>query len=106
MRFESIIKPPESNIIKSGRIILRPSEQIGKRSCDERMIVVLRGIATISLPSSSHIVNPGETFFIPQDVQHNIVNNSDHNLEYVYIVGLKKSVPYYQESSQDQSKQE
>ncbi len=103
MRFESIIRPPESKIIKSGRVILKPGEEIGKHTTTNReeIIVVLRGVASIIISNSPHIVNSGETFFVPINTLHNVINNSDHNLEYIYIVGLinNPATPDNQESS-------
>ena len=92
MRYEPVIRPPESSLIKAGRVILKPNEEIGKHKTDykEELIIVLRGIATIVISDKECIVNTHETFFIPINVVHNVLNKHDHNLEYVYVCSLNK----------------
>ncbi|MFH1592223.1 MAG: cupin domain-containing protein [Candidatus Woesearchaeota archaeon] len=90
MKTESIINPPESKVLKSGRVVLLPGESVGKHITEkkEELIIVLRGTATLSENGKSIRLKTGETHYIKEDVPHNILNKSNQKLEYIYIVGL------------------
>lgn len=90
METQSLLKPPESRVLKSGRVKLAPGEEIGEHVTDKReeLVVVLRGTATVEKEGEEIELKQGETHFIKEGVKHNIRNNSDQELEYVYIVSL------------------
>jgi quercetin dioxygenase-like cupin family protein len=90
MKSESVIKPPLSKALKSGRVILAPGEEIGEHVTQNReeLIVILRGRATIEIIDDPIEVHQGQTHFIPEGIKHNVSNKSDEVLEYLYIVSL------------------
>ena len=90
MKTESIINPPKSKVLKSGRVILLPGESVGKHTTKKReeLIIVLNGIATIVKNKERFHLKAGEINYIKENVPHNIINNSNQKLEYIYIVGL------------------
>lgn len=112
MRYESLIKPPASEILKSGRVFLAPGESVGEHVTLQReeMIIVLRGSAVITESLAPSVMNEqidlkeiesvgavylrriticaGEAHFISQGILHDVKNESDGELEYVYVVGL------------------
>ena len=91
MKTKSLLKPPKSNILKSGRVILSSGEEIGVHSTDEKeeIIIVLRGVATLQKEEKEIKLTAGETHYIKKNTIHNVLNNSKEDLEYIYVVGLK-----------------
>jgi len=93
MKTESLIKPPKSKVLKSGRVTLLPGEEIGEHKTDKReeLIIVLKGTATLikgKKPEETIVLTAGKTYYIKEDVLHNVKNASDEELEYVYVVSL------------------
>ncbi|MCK4550549.1 MAG: cupin domain-containing protein [Candidatus Aenigmarchaeota archaeon] len=90
MKTESLLKPPESKVLKSGRVILSKGEEIGEHVTDRReeIIVVLRGTATMMEESRESQLAVGQTHYIKEGVAHNVRNDSDDELEYIYVVSL------------------
>jgi quercetin dioxygenase-like cupin family protein len=90
MDTESIIKPSETKVLKSGRVKLASGEEIGEHitSKREEILIVLKGTATVINEGKKLELKEGETHYIKEDVKHNIKNNSEKELEYIYVVGL------------------
>lgn len=85
-----IIKPPESKFLKAGRVTLSLGEEIGEHKTDKReeLILVLKGKATLIKESKQIHLKAGETHYIKPETVHNVVNNSNMELEYIYVVSL------------------
>jgi len=90
MNYESIIKPPSSQKLKSGRVRLSPGEDVGEHVTDKReeILVVLKGTATLMKGNETKKLKEGETHYIKENIKHNVKNNTDSDLEYVYVVSL------------------
>jgi quercetin dioxygenase-like cupin family protein len=90
MKYDSVIKPPKSRALKSGRVILEPGEEIGEHVTEarEELIVVLKGRATLIKERETIEIEQGNTHFINEGIKHNVKNNSDQVLEYIYVVSL------------------
>ena len=90
MESQTILRPPESKALKSGRVILAPGEEIGEHITENReeLIVVLRGSAIIENENDPVELTAGQTHFISEGVRHNVKNQSKEELEYLYIVSL------------------
>ncbi len=90
MEYRKIIKPPQSKVLKSGRVILKPGEDVGEHVTEkkEELIIVLNGTATILKNEKETIVKENETFFIEEGMIHNIFNRTKSDLEYIYVVSL------------------
>jgi mannose-1-phosphate guanylyltransferase len=90
MTAETWLKPPQSSLLKSGRVILQPGEEVGRHvtTKKEEVIIVLRGSATVHAGEETITLHPGATHFIPEGVNHNVVNTGKDVLEYLYVVGL------------------
>jgi len=86
----SLVRPPESRMLKSGRVILAPREEVGEHVTDKReeIVVVLKGTGILVKEGEETALKAGEAHFIAQEIRHNIRNSSDEMLEYVYVVGL------------------
>ena len=92
MKSYSLLKPPKSKILKSSKIILSPGENVGEHITHnkEEIIIVLKGEAILRKNNENIKLESGETCYIGENTVHNVLNNSDKELEYVYVVGLKK----------------
>ena len=90
MKTGSLVKPPESRTLKSGRVILSPGEEVGRHmtSRREEILIVLRGTATLIQGNSTITLKEKETHYIPPEKEHNVINDSDEELEYIYAVSL------------------
>lgn len=111
MRYESLIKPPVSSVLKSGRVVLAPSESVGEHVTVQReeLIIVLKGkakitesIAPLQIESGAEngifevvgiypreiFLEAGGVHFIKEGILHDVINVGEGDLEYVYVVGL------------------
>jgi mannose-1-phosphate guanylyltransferase/mannose-6-phosphate isomerase len=88
MKYSKIIEPPETNKIKSGRMILNPEESVGRHNTDkkEEVIIVLKGTATVFLDDKVIDVGSGELLYIPKNTEHDVKNKGSEPLEYIYVV--------------------
>ena len=89
MKSKSLIKQPTSKVLRAGRVILAPREDVGEHStknCEE-MIIVIHGTATLILEGLTAQVKQGDTYFINAGVKHNIRNKTTDIVEYVYVMG-------------------
>jgi len=90
MEYKSIIKPPRSNRLKSGRVKLKHKEEVGWHITEkkEELIIVIKGEAIILFDKKRIKVSAGETFYIKPETKHNVKNISKKELEYIYVVSL------------------
>ena len=55
----------------------------------EEIIIVLKGCATLQKKDLKDIILCAEqTHYIPSEVEHNVKNNTEKELEYIYVVSL------------------
>ncbi len=86
----SIIKPPKSEKIKAGLVVLQPGEEVGKHRTEncEEIIVVIEGTAVALVNDQETTISQHETHYVPKNIPHNIFNRTDKILKYYYIVSL------------------
>ena len=76
--------------LRSGLVILQPGEEVGlhvTNNCEE-VIIVLEGQATIYLKDQKQKVETNQLIYIPCDESHNVKNETDKILRYIYLVSL------------------
>jgi mannose-6-phosphate isomerase-like protein (cupin superfamily) len=84
-----ILKPPNSVVMRSGYVVLKPSEEVGIHTTGEHeeVLVILDGIGEIE---AEGIVRQRITkdciVYIPPHTQHNVFNVGKQPLCYIYIV--------------------
>jgi mannose-6-phosphate isomerase-like protein (cupin superfamily) len=85
-----LVRPPQSRLLKGGRVTLSPGEEVGEHVTENReeIIVVLRGTASLLKGDEIIELNEGEAHFIEEGTRHNVRNSSDRELEYIYAVTL------------------
>lgn len=76
--------------MKSGRVTLEPGEEVGEHTTDHReeVVVVLKGSGVLLKGKEKVQLREGEVYFIGEDVLHNIKNESNAVLHYIYVVAL------------------
>lgn len=85
---KQLLAPPESVKLKSGCIVLKPGEAVGAHTTDarEEVLVILEGTATVDCAGETTSINaPGFAYIAPQQM-HNVTNNAETDLKYVYVV--------------------
>jgi mannose-6-phosphate isomerase-like protein (cupin superfamily) len=90
MKTESLLRPPNSKFLKSGKVILKKGEEIGEHLTEKReeLIIVLKGIATLIKGDKKFELKEKQVHYIKEGIKHNVLNNSDEELEYIYVVSL------------------
>ena len=84
-----LIKPPESQKIKSGLVVLQKGEEIGEHITKnkEEVIVILQGRALVEIEGKpAQTVEANNFVFIPENKKHNLKNESPEILKYAYVV--------------------
>jgi len=84
----SLIKPPLSQKIKSGLIVLNQGEEIGEHRTENReeIVIIFEGKAIVNIESKKKTVFQNHLIYIPQNKKHNIRNESQEVLKYIYVV--------------------
>ncbi|MGV8085950.1 MAG: cupin domain-containing protein [Candidatus Bilamarchaeum sp.] len=77
--------------IKGGCVKLMPKEKMHRHSTEngEEIIIVLEGSAKIIIGELERMVRVQEAIFIPTQTQHEVINETESPLRYVYVVGGK-----------------
>ncbi len=81
--------PPDSINMRSGLVVLKPGESIGKHttSNNEELIVVLQGEGTAHINGKDPFsFNTSTAMYIPPETEHDITNTGKQALRYVYVV--------------------
>jgi quercetin dioxygenase-like cupin family protein len=93
-RFQRLLPGiPSTAGMKSGYVNLKPGESVGEHKTEgkEEAITILDGKADVFVEGKL-LFTAGERslVYIPPDTNHDIMNNSDKLLRYVYVVA-----PFY-----------
>jgi len=81
--------PPETVTMRSGLVVLLPSESVGKHSTGayEEMVVVLEGEGEMLLGDGSALgLKPHVVAYCPPGTEHDVRNTNDKPLRYLYVV--------------------
>ncbi|MCK9594544.1 MAG: cupin domain-containing protein [Candidatus Omnitrophica bacterium] len=89
-RFQRLLAgAPFTAGIKSGAVILAPGESVGEHKTESReeAIVILEGRADVHIQGKSAFTAEAQSLvYIPPETNHDIKNNGDKKLRYVYVV--------------------
>ncbi|MFZ3071187.1 MAG: cupin domain-containing protein [Anaerolineaceae bacterium] len=81
--------PPESILMRSGAVELRPGETVGKHSteCNEEFLVMLEGEGVFILGGNAQLeITEGQVVYCPPNTEHDVKNVGATPLKYIYIV--------------------
>lgn len=80
--------------IKSGHVILKPGENIGKHATEDReeVVVVLKGRGEVKIGDQGTLkIRRNTVLYVPPQTIHDIKNTSSEILEYVFITSPTNS---------------
>ncbi len=81
--------PPQTIEMKSGRVMLKPGESVGRHSTEtkEEAIIVLEGKGEVSCAGKGPIIVGKNSFvYIPPQTEHDVKNTGEGPLKYVFVV--------------------
>lgn len=84
-----ILGENQTRTMRSGLVTLKPGENVGEHSTKsyEEMLVILNGKGEAEIVGNERIkIEKGQIVYIPPNTAHNVFNNSDIFLQYIYIV--------------------
>lgn len=84
-----ILGESQTRTMRSGLVTLKPGENVGEHSTKdyEEMLVILNGKGEAEVNNKEKFnIEKGQIVYIPPNTVHNVFNNSDSNLQYIYIV--------------------
>ena len=85
-----IIGPPHSRVLKSGHVVLNPGEEVGEHVTEKReeLILIIDGTASITEEGKKFVLCKGEAAYINEGKRHNVINETEKPLRYVYTVAM------------------
>jgi len=81
--------PPESVTMRSGYVVLLPSQSVGRHSTEsfEEMVVVLEGEGEMLFGDGSVMgLKPHVAVYCPPETEHDVRNTGGSPLRYIYMV--------------------
>ncbi|HBG28496.1 MAG: hypothetical protein A2Y10_14965 [Planctomycetes bacterium GWF2_41_51] len=86
--YQSLLKEPKSYGLHAGRVYLKPGADCGKHNTgqQEEMLIFLSGNGQAIIEEKTLPVGAGKIAYIPPNTKHNIVNNSNEPLSYIFCV--------------------
>ena len=83
-----VLSPSEAKRLKSGFVILKPGENIGEHKTlkKEELLIILEGKAAVIYDGQENQVKQGQVAFIPENIEHDVRNDTDKILKYLYVV--------------------
>ena len=85
-----LVTPGDAERMRSRVVVLGPGEETGEHetSMREELLIPLEGTATLVGPDGVHQVMPGQALFIPRGMKHNVRNQTNSSIRYIYILAL------------------
>lgn len=86
--YQSLLKYPKTHNLHAGRVYLKPGTDCGEHSTgeNEEMLVFLSGKGQAIIGNKTFDVGKGKITYIPPQTIHNIKNNSNEPLVYIFCV--------------------
>jgi mannose-6-phosphate isomerase-like protein (cupin superfamily) len=72
----------------SGFVLLHKGEEVGEHVTEgrEEVIYVIEGEALVDMEGEKEYVEAGSLIYVPPQKKHNIKNENDEDLKYMYVV--------------------
>ena len=80
--------PPQTAGMHSGRVVLLPGKSMSRHSTrsNEEFLIFQKGSARVLVGDDTLIVNAGETLYIPPQTYHELHNDNQEEVRYIYVV--------------------
>ena len=85
----SIIKPPATNRLRSGLVVLKEGQSVGLHNTGsyEELLIILEGEGDFLITGQNPIhIEKGVSLYCPPYNEHNVMNTGKGILKYVYVV--------------------
>lgn len=78
--------------VKAGHVLLKPSENIGEHSTNDReeVIIFLKGNGEVVIENDILKIESNSVLYIPPQTKHDIKNIGRDDLDYIYVTSLVK----------------
>lgn len=88
----SWLKPPVSTGMKSGYVILHRGDEVGEHVTDNReeVLYIIEGEAKVTVGDMAEYAEAGSMIYIPPQTKHNVANESEEDVKYVYVTASFK----------------
>ncbi|OGK62063.1 hypothetical protein A2334_04320 [Candidatus Roizmanbacteria bacterium RIFOXYB2_FULL_38_10] len=85
---ESLLTPPLTIQTGSGFVLLHKGEEVGEHTTENReeVIYIIEGEAMIEMEGEKEYLEAGSIAYIPPNKKHNVKNEADEDLKYMYVV--------------------
>lgn len=86
--YQSLLKPLKTLNLHAGRVYLKPGSDCGQHTTgtNEEMLIFLSGKGQAVIGDKTFAVGKGKITYIPPQTLHNIINNSNEPLIYIFCV--------------------
>ncbi|MBI5404135.1 MAG: cupin domain-containing protein [Ignavibacteriae bacterium] len=84
-----ILDSSQTVTMRSGLVTLKKGKSVGEHttSGNEEMLVILNGKGEVEIKNEEKFsINKGMIAYVPPNTVHNVINNNDEDLQYIYIV--------------------
>ncbi len=84
-----ILGENQTKTMRSGLVSLKPGENVGEHSTKgyEEMLIILNGKGVAEIIDMERLnIEKGQIVYIPPNTKHNVFNNSNSVLQYIYVV--------------------
>jgi quercetin dioxygenase-like cupin family protein len=87
-KYFNLLNKENASKMHSGFVTLKPGETVGSHTTgkNEEIIVVVEGSGEIEAGGVKRPVTKGDIGYNPPDTEHNVINNSDSVLKYIFVV--------------------
>lgn len=86
--YQPLLKAPKSHGLHAGRVYLKPGADCGKHNTgkQEEILIFLAGKGQAMMGDKTVSVGVGKIAYFPPNLEHNIINNSNEPLIYIFCV--------------------
>ncbi len=87
-KYFNLLNKENASRMHSGFVTLKPGESVGSHTTgkNEEIIVIVQGSGEIEAGGIKRPVTRGDIGYNPPDTEHNVINNSDSVLKYIFVV--------------------
>ena len=87
-KYQNILNDKNSSKMHSGFVTLKPGQDVGEHTTgkNEELILVIEGTGEIEEGGVKRAVKKGDIGYNPPATVHNVINNSNDVLKYIFVV--------------------